>query len=69
VLSRFGDVFGPTVNLAARLTDIAEPSTVLVDVETAHALANDPGVVLEPLEPVELHGLGLVQPVRLSAAR
>jgi adenylate cyclase len=68
ILSRFGDVFGPTVNLAARLTDIAEPSTVLVDVETARALENDPGVVLEPLDPVELHGLGTVQPIRLRAA-
>ena len=67
VLSRFGDVFGPTVNLAARLTDIAEPSTVLTDPVTAAALAADDGVVLENLDPVELHGLGTVQPVRLSA--
>ena len=67
VLSRFGDVFGPTVNLAARLTDIAEPSTVLTDPVTAAALAADDSVVLENLDPVELHGLGTVQPVRLSA--
>lgn len=39
VLSRFGDVFGPSVNLAARLTDVADPGTVLVDAATAALLA------------------------------
>ena len=48
VLSRFGDVFGPDVNLAARLTDIADPSTVLVDESTAQVLSGDPRFVLEP---------------------
>ncbi len=31
VVSRLGDVLGPTVNLAARLTSVARPGTVLVD--------------------------------------
>lgn len=31
VVSRLGDVFGPTVNIAARLTSIARPGAVLVD--------------------------------------
>ena len=31
VVTRLGDVFGPTVNLAARLTSIARPGTVIVD--------------------------------------
>ncbi len=31
VVSRLGDVFGPTVNVAARLTSVARPGTVLVD--------------------------------------
>lgn len=31
VVSRLGDVFGPTVNVAARLTSIARPGTVVVD--------------------------------------
>ena len=35
VLVRDGDVFGPTVNRAARLVKVAEPSTVLVDGEVA----------------------------------
>jgi hypothetical protein len=35
VLVRDGDVFGPTVNRAARLVKVAEPSTVWVDGEVA----------------------------------
>jgi len=31
VVSRLGDVFGPTVNIASRLTSAAHPGTVLVD--------------------------------------
>ncbi len=31
VTKRLGDVFGPTVNIAARLTSIARPGSVLVD--------------------------------------
>jgi adenylate cyclase len=31
VVSRLGDVFGPTVNIAARLTSVARPGTVLAD--------------------------------------
>ena len=31
VTSRLGDVFGPTVNIAARLTSVARPGSVLVD--------------------------------------
>ncbi|MEZ0448755.1 adenylate/guanylate cyclase domain-containing protein [Cellulomonas sp. ICMP 17802] len=69
VLSRFGDVFGPDVNLAARLTDIADPSTVLVDAGTADVLATDSRFVLEPRPARRLAGIGTVAPVRLRAAR
>ena len=31
VVSRLGDVFGPVVNIASRLTSVARPGTVLVD--------------------------------------
>ncbi len=41
VLVRDGDVFGPTVNRAARIVNIAEPSTVLVDGEVAAHLPDD----------------------------
>ena len=39
VLSRFGDVYGPVVNIASRLTSAAKPGTILVDGELATALA------------------------------
>lgn len=41
VLLRFGDVYGSTVNIAARLTGIARPDTLLVDKATAKALDQD----------------------------
>ncbi|GAA1745514.1 adenylate/guanylate cyclase domain-containing protein [Aeromicrobium alkaliterrae] len=35
VLSRLGDVFGPVVNIAARLTSVSRPGRVLLDAELA----------------------------------
>jgi len=67
VLSRFGDVFGPVVNLAARLTDVADPSTVLVDAETAQVLRGDPRFRLTEQPPHDLAGVGEVVPYRLEA--
>ncbi|MEV7429598.1 adenylate/guanylate cyclase domain-containing protein [Nocardioides sp. NPDC092400] len=42
VVSRLGDVFGPTVNIAARLTSLARPGTVLVDRGAHDALSGRP---------------------------
>ncbi|KRA38942.1 hypothetical protein ASD81_10270 [Nocardioides sp. Root614] len=39
VVTRLGDVFGPTVNIAARLTSIARPNSVLVDKGAYEALS------------------------------
>jgi adenylate cyclase len=60
MLSRFGDVFGPTVNLAARLEGVAEAGTVLTDVLTARAVEESlPGAFeFEEQESVSLKGLG-----------
>ncbi len=68
VLSRFGDVFGSSVNVAARLTDIAQPSTVLTDQATAELLAGDDRFVLEPQPARELQGLGTIAPVLVRQA-
>lgn len=67
VLSRSGDVFGPTVNLAARLADVAEPGSVLMDRSSAAELVASgmTGVTLVPQYPTEVNGLGLVTPVIL----
>ena len=41
VVNRLGDVFGPTVNVAARLTSIARPGSVVVDQGAHEALTGD----------------------------
>ncbi|WP_342672056.1 adenylate/guanylate cyclase domain-containing protein [Sanguibacter gelidistatuariae] len=68
VLSRFGDVFGPSVNLASRLTAEAEPGTVLLDQATAALLAENSKFALTGKPSREVRGLGALAPVRLQRA-
>jgi len=68
VLSRFGDVFGVPVNLAARLTGEAEPGTVLLDDATAELLAGDARYLLTELAERDVAGLGPVRPFRLEVS-
>ncbi|MFC7405026.1 adenylate/guanylate cyclase domain-containing protein [Georgenia alba] len=68
VISRHGDVFGPTVNLASRLVDVAPAGSILMDAATAEALAATPAArryTLVPREVAELQGLGQVAPIEL----
>jgi adenylate cyclase len=67
VLSRLGDIYGATVNMAARLTALAEPGEVLTDHLTCRVLSKDQRFVLQAREPVELKGFGTVTPYDLSA--
>jgi len=62
VLTRMGDVFGRTVNLASRLTALAAPGTVLVDRDTADALTGNPDFALDVERTRAVRGLGLVRP-------
>ncbi len=66
VLSRLGDIYGPTVNLAARLTALAEPGEVLVDSGTADTLTHNEKFVLTPHEARQVRGFGEVRPVTLA---
>lgn len=59
VVPMMGDVFGTTVNLAARLTAIARPGTILVDAELAEGLD---GYELHKIRRRPARGLGVVQP-------
>jgi adenylate cyclase len=68
VVSRLGDVFGTTVNRASRLTALAQPGTVLVDVATVHSLAGAPQVEVRQLRGRTLRGLGHVVPWLLRRA-
>ena len=75
VVTRMGDVFGTTVNLASRLTALAAPSTVLIDGATVDALAANgraaaAGLVVDVERVRAVRGLGLVRPgvVRRAAS-
>jgi adenylate cyclase len=56
VLSRFGDVYGSTVNVAARLTALARPGTILVDRTIAAELDDDPDFRLRSRRPSSVRG-------------
>ncbi|MEO7234139.1 MAG: adenylate/guanylate cyclase domain-containing protein [Lapillicoccus sp.] len=68
VIPRLGDVFGTTVNRAARLTSIAQPHTVLVDGAVAEALKDISGFDLTALRPRAMRGVGKVEPYLLVRA-
>jgi adenylate cyclase len=62
VVMRLGDVFGPPVNLAARMTAVARRNRVIVDQATADLLPEDQFEARRlPARPV--HGFGLLEPV------
>ena len=53
------DLFGPTVNLASRLVNVARPSTVLISDTVASRLEVHKGAFeLRPIRPLKLKGLG-----------
>jgi adenylate cyclase len=62
VVPRLGDVFGPPVNMAARLTTVARRNRLIVDQRTADLLPSEEFESRRlPARPV--HGFGLVEPV------
>lgn len=56
VTVRHGDVYGPVVNIAARLTSAARPGTLLVDREVHGAIAEDEAFRLRALKPKKVRG-------------
>ncbi|MET9494456.1 adenylate cyclase regulatory domain-containing protein [Streptomyces sp. NPDC006552] len=68
VLNRFGDVYGAAVNIAARLTAVARPDTVLVDTAFAGELAGTAAYDLKVLRPVSVRGYSRLRPVLLRQA-
>jgi adenylate cyclase len=68
VVSRFGDVYGPVVNIASRLTSAARPGTILVDRELASALEAEPRVRLHRRRTRSVRGYHRLAAWRLDAA-
>ena len=67
VISRLGDVYGPAVNLAARLSHVARSNRVLVDDTTAKALGDD--FDQRALPPRPLRGFGNISPITVTERR
>jgi adenylate cyclase len=62
VIMRLGDVFGPPVNMAARLTGVARRNRVIIDHVTADLLPEDQfDTRVLPARPIR--GFGILEPV------
>ncbi len=59
---RLGDVFGPPVNLAARLTQVARRNRIIIDHDTADLLPADQ-VETRPLPARPMRGFGVMEPL------
>jgi adenylate cyclase len=57
VVSQDGDVYGRTVNLAARIASYAQAGQVVVSEDTAQQSGRDDALRFQPLGPVELKGV------------
>ncbi|MEU0545810.1 adenylate/guanylate cyclase domain-containing protein [Nocardia sp. NPDC005978] len=57
VLQRFGDLYGSVVNVAARLTGVARPGTVLIDDGAAQEISDNPQFDLRHLRTVRVRGI------------
>ena len=68
VLQRDADLFGPVVNRASRIVNIAFPGTVLCATEIADALADDPAFSWKPIGTRNLKGIGKLPLVVLRRA-
>ena len=60
VLAREGDFYGPVVNLASRMVNIARPGSVLVSTSVHDALSDNPAFSFKPLRARYLQGIGRV---------
>jgi adenylate cyclase len=68
VLARDGDFYGPVVNLASRLTEMAEPAQVLASASVHDALARDTGLVWTEVGTRHVRSIGDVAVYELSSA-
>jgi len=67
-VSRLGDVYGSTVNIASRLTSLSRPGWVLVDRVVAESLAGDGRYQLTARRPESVRGFHHLRQWRLRRA-
>jgi adenylate cyclase len=68
VLSREGDYYGPVVNLASRLTDLARPGSVLVPEAVHDALEGDASFRWRRLRSRRIRDIGRIEVWALAAS-
>ncbi|MFN8106874.1 MAG: adenylate/guanylate cyclase domain-containing protein [Nocardioidaceae bacterium] len=62
VVAHWGDVFGPSVNVASRLTSLARPGKVLIDRDLADSVRDNPGYILRRLRRTSVKGYRRLEP-------
>lgn len=68
-VARLGDLFGTTVNLAARVSRLADVGDVYTDARTAARLTDEAGLYLRTLGPRQVRGFGVVALVSVRASQ
>jgi adenylate cyclase len=69
LLHRLGDVFGPVVNMASRLTSVARPGRAVVDKKLAKLATDEPGIRLTRMTRTRVKGFETVEPWALKRER
>jgi adenylate cyclase len=69
LVAREGDYFGPVVNLAARLTELARPGTVLAPADVGASLQRHPGFSVRRIPPRRVRDIGRVEVCAIEASR
>jgi len=69
LLHRLGDVFGPVVNMASRLTSVARPGRAVVDKQLASLARGEPGIRLKRMPRTRIKGFETVEPWGLKRER
>jgi adenylate cyclase len=69
VLNRLGDVFGPVVNMASRLTQVARPGRVVLDDSLAREVRDEPGLRVRKMRRVNVKGFQPVEPWSIKRAK
>lgn len=69
VLNRLGDVFGPVVNIASRLTSVARPARAVIDHRMAAELRDDDELRIRRMRRTSVKGYDHLEPWSLKRPR